>query len=92
MNAIDRMIPIRWMSAALVVAACAAPAAAMAQSQMTPEMRAQARKVAQACKADLKQFCQGVQRGEGRIVACLQANETNLAPACQSALAEALPK
>lgn len=92
MNATNRAVPLRWMSIALLAFACAAPATDMAQAQISPEMRAQARKVAQACKADLKQFCQGVQRGDGRIIACLQANETNLAPACQSALAEALPK
>lgn len=92
MNAINRPTPIRWMSIALIAAACAAPATAMAQSQMTPEMRAQARKVVQACKTDLKQYCQGIQPGGGRIAACLQTNQANLTPTCQAALAEALPK
>lgn len=92
MNAINRMTPIRWMTVALVVAACAAPATAMAQSQMTPEMRAQARKVVQACKADLKQYCQGIQPGGGRIASCLQTNQANLTPTCKTALGEALPK
>ena len=92
MNAINRMTPTRWMSAALVVAAFTIPAAAVAQSQMTPETRALARKVGQACKADLKQYCQGVQSGGGRIVACLQANAAKLTPPCQATLAEVLPK
>ncbi|MBY5319835.1 cysteine rich repeat-containing protein [Rhizobium johnstonii] len=92
MNVINRLIPTPWLSIAIVAAACAAPAAAMAQSQMTPEMRAQAMKVVQACKADLKQYCQGVQPGGGRIAACLQANRANLTPTCQATLAEVLPK
>ncbi|MDH1270641.1 MULTISPECIES: cysteine rich repeat-containing protein [Hyphomicrobiales] len=92
MSAINRLTPTRWLSIALLAAACAAPAAAMAQSQMTPEMQALARKVVQACKADLKQYCQGIQPGGGRIAACLQANRANLTPSCQAALAEALPK
>ncbi|MGO7503098.1 cysteine rich repeat-containing protein [Rhizobium johnstonii] len=49
-------------------------------------------KVVQACKADLKQYCQGVQPGGGRIAACLQANRANLKPTCQATLAEVLPK
>ncbi|EUB99531.1 hypothetical protein PMI07_005812 [Rhizobium sp. CF080] len=92
MNATNRLIPTRWMSIALVATACAAPAVAMAQSQITPEMRAQVRKVVQACQADLKQYCQGIQPGGGRIAACLQTNRANLTPTCQTALAEALPK
>nr|WP_246271171.1 cysteine rich repeat-containing protein [Rhizobium sophorae] len=92
MNFINRRNPASWLRIALVAAACAAPATAMAQSQMTPEMRAQAKKVIQACKADLKQYCQGVQPGGGRIAACLQANRANLTPTCQATLAEALPK
>lgn len=92
MNVINRLTSTRWMSVALVAAACTAPAAAVAQSQMTPEMRAQAKMVVQACKADLKQYCKGVQPGGGRIVACLQTNQANLAPPCQAALAEVLAK
>ncbi|PTW52899.1 Cysteine rich repeat-containing protein [Breoghania corrubedonensis] len=83
---------IRVTSIALLAFACATPATVMAQTQMTPEMRAKARKVAQACKTDLKQYCQGIQPGGGRIVACLQANAVNLAPTCQAALAEVRPK
>ncbi|WP_083635915.1 cysteine rich repeat-containing protein [Rhizobium gallicum] len=92
MNVTNRLNLAHWMSVALVAAAFAAAAAAMAQSQMTPEMRAQAKKVVQACKADLKQYCKGVQPGGGRIAACLQTNQANLTPKCQAALAEALSK
>ncbi|GEO87085.1 MULTISPECIES: cysteine rich repeat-containing protein [Alphaproteobacteria] len=91
MRVISRLSLAHWISVALVATAFAAPAA-MAQSQMTPEMRAQAKKVVQACKADLRQYCKGVQPGGGRIAACLQANRANLTPTCQATLAEALPK
>jgi hypothetical protein len=87
-----RSILIPVASIALLAFVWAAPAPVMAQTQITPEMRAQARKVAQVCKADLKQYCQGIQPGGGRIVACLQANATKLTPTCQAELAEVLPK
>ncbi|MGO6718170.1 cysteine rich repeat-containing protein [Rhizobium ruizarguesonis] len=92
MNVINRPAPARWMRIALVAAVFATPATTMAQSQMTPEMRAQAKKVVQACKVDIKQYCQGIQPGGGRIATCLQTNQTNLTPTCQAALVEALPK
>lgn len=92
MNVTIRLSLAHWVSVALVAAAFAAPAAAVAQSQMTPEMRAQAQKVVQACKADIRQYCQGIQPGGGRMAACLQTNQANLTPTCQAALVEALPK
>ena len=45
--------------------------------------------VRQACQADYKTFCPGVQRGGGRIVACLQQNFDKLSPGCQQALTAA---
>ncbi len=45
--------------------------------------------VRQACQADYKTFCTGVQRGGGRIVACLQQNFDKLSPGCQQALTAA---
>jgi hypothetical protein len=45
--------------------------------------------VRQACQADYKTFCTGVQPGGGRIVACLQQNFDKLSPGCQQALTAA---
>jgi Cysteine rich repeat len=36
-----------------------------------------------ACADDVKQFCQGVQPGGGRIVQCLKTHATDLSAACK---------
>jgi hypothetical protein len=59
----------------------------MAQAQITPEMRARLRTFVQACGADNKRFCQGVQRGDGRVVACLQSHASELTSQCSAVLA-----
>ena len=38
------------------------------------------------CQPDVKKFCQGVKSGEGRIIACLKDNMSNLLPACAAIL------
>ncbi len=40
----------------------------------------------QACKDDLAKFCKDVKPGQGRKIKCLEDNEANLAPPCQSAV------
>ena len=45
-----------------------------------------------ACKADVQKFCQGTQRGGGRIGACLEQNHDKLSANCQDALAAAHAK
>jgi Cysteine rich repeat len=37
-----------------------------------------------ACQSDMEKFCQGVQPGDGRIIACLQQHQADLSPACSS--------
>jgi len=39
-----------------------------------------------ACEADADKHCLNVQPGEGRIVNCIKANESNVSAACVSAL------
>jgi hypothetical protein len=39
-----------------------------------------------ACRADTKSLCADVQRGGGRKLACLKANEAKLTPACASTI------
>lgn len=65
----------------------AAPVAAQqpAAQQATPAQRAAAR----ACMPDVRALCSGVQRGEGRILACLQQNRERVSPACRNAMASA---
>lgn len=60
------------------------------QMQLPPEARAKAREVGLACWTDLKTYCGNVQRGEGRIAQCLQANRAKLSEPCRSKLAEVM--
>ncbi len=67
------------------------------QAQETPPAAAPAQPAApepsmqQACKADYRALCAGVQPGGGRIVACLNAHKDELTTACQEALLKAHP-
>jgi hypothetical protein len=45
--------------------------------------------IRQACDADYRSLCAGVQPGGGRIVACLQQNSAKLSPQCREALQSA---
>ena len=64
----------------------------VAQAQATPEMRARLKTFVQACGADNKRFCQGVQRGGGRVVACLQSHASELSSQCSAVLASSPKK
>lgn len=63
---------------------------ASAQTQVSPEMRQKAFAVARACRTDLKTYCDGVQRGEGRIAACLRENAEKLSSPCRTALTDVM--
>jgi hypothetical protein len=45
-----------------------------------------------ACKADAEKLCPGVERGHGRIAACLRQNEAQVSAACKDAMAKAAQK
>lgn len=78
----------RLAGAALALAIGAA-GTACAQQRGTPEMRAQAQALMQACRPDYARLCSGVQPGGGRVLACLRGQDPQrLSPACR----EALPK
>ena len=49
------------------------------------------RQAAQACAPDIRAHCANVQRGGGRILACLQQHSEKLSPACAQAL-RSLPR
>lgn len=46
-------------------------------------------RVKHACKADIKEFCQGIKPGGGRIWACLKSNEDRLSRDCKDHIAQA---
>lgn len=41
-----------------------------------------------ACEGDVKQFCNDVQPGGGRIINCLKQHENELSPSCKNAFAQ----
>lgn len=69
----------RILALAVLLAAPAWPLAAQQPQQQ--------RALANACGADLRTHCANVQRGEGRILACLQQNSARLSQGCRDALA-----
>lgn len=73
---------------AFAVGSCLTVSLAHAQSQS--DMRARAAAIGQACGSDISRFCAGVQRGGGRIVACLEAHATELSASCSAAMPEAV--
>ena len=60
-------------------------APAFAQSGMSQAQRQAAR----ACMPDIRSYCSGVERGGGRILACLQQNTERLSSACRQAMSGA---
>ena len=67
----------------LAVLGFAAQAPASAQSAPIDAARA-------ACRADLQQFCAGVQPGGGRMLACLKEHRDQVSDACKQAVKSAL--
>lgn len=66
------------LAALLAAGTVQAQSQAPAQGRMTPEQHAKA----QACEAEMKQFCAGKQ-GQA-ATQCLQANESKLSPQCKA--------
>ncbi|KPF46898.1 cysteine rich repeat-containing protein [Rhizobium sp. AAP43] len=60
--------------------------AAQERPALTPETRAKLITAARACRPDMKRHCANVERGEGRILQCLKAHQSQLAPDCVSAM------
>jgi hypothetical protein len=67
---------------ALVALKLLVATAAAAQGGMSPAQR----RVGQACMPDISSHCANVERGSGRVVACLRQNIEKVSPACREAL------
>jgi hypothetical protein len=76
----------RFALAAAATLGLFASGAVLARGQPSPEMKAQARALAQACRADFSRLCPDVQRGGGRILACLRGHSDELTPPCHDAI------
>lgn len=72
--------------ATLCLVAVLTTGSALAQNQLSPAMRAELRPFIQACMGDIRQFCPGVQRGGGRILACLNQNGDSVSAPCRGAI------
>ncbi|AWM11347.2 cysteine rich repeat-containing protein [Bradyrhizobium symbiodeficiens] len=88
------MLPIfRFLPQAAAIVALGASTSAFAQSalqtQVTPQMRSEARAVMQACRADYDRHCSDVTPGGGRILACLQSHAGQLTSTCAQTLPRA---
>ena len=66
--------------ATALMTAAAAPAAAQA---------AMGKQVREACQADYKALCDGIQPGGGRILKCLEEHKEQVSKECISALEQA---
>jgi len=51
-----------------------------------------AREIHEKCQGDVWLFCQGIQPGQGRILACLKSHEAELSPPCAGEFARAREK
>ncbi|ODN71977.1 cysteine rich repeat-containing protein [Methylobrevis pamukkalensis] len=68
----------------------AGPAQAQAAaSKLSPEAKAELRTLVRACRTDIRRFCSGVEPGEGRMMACMSAQEADLSAGCATAIADA---
>ncbi|AWM04960.2 cysteine rich repeat-containing protein [Bradyrhizobium amphicarpaeae] len=88
MTSVFRAVP---QAAAIValVASTSAWAQSQLQTQITPQMRNEARTVMQACRTDYESLCSNVAPGGGRILACLQSHAGQLTSSCAQALPRA---
>lgn len=65
-------------------------------AEVTKEMVEQAKQIEKEmapikehCSADFDKYCKDVKPGKGRILKCIEKNESNLSPECKDALKEA---
>lgn len=56
------------------------------QLQQLSHMRQRAERFRGACSEDLEKLCSDTKPGQGRLMQCLRAHESELAPACKEAL------
>jgi hypothetical protein len=56
--------------------------------KMHEAMQARMQAFNEACQADVEKHCQGVQPGQGRVVACLRKNESSLSASCKEQMAK----
>jgi hypothetical protein len=58
----------------------------LAFASLAFQAAAQQREALKACETDIKTYCAGVERGEGRIGKCLKQNQEKLSEQCKTQL------
>jgi len=71
--------------ALVFLAAVAAPPAGAQQPSAIPEA------LRKSCRADYQKFCATVLPGEGRVLACIRQNWSDVSPGCRAAIDAAAP-
>ncbi len=79
------LLPNRAALLALALLPIFATSAALAQDDSGTGEHSGRGPRSRPCRADVQKFCGDVQRGEGRIVACMKSHEAELSPACHDA-------
>ncbi|MGH6880578.1 cysteine rich repeat-containing protein [Hypericibacter sp.] len=87
----SRMSPrhLAVSAAALMTFGLGLSGPAFAETPSTTPSRAQIQAVAKACRGDIQQFCETVQPGGGRILACMREHKDQLSQICHDAIAQA---
>jgi len=59
---------------------------ACAVAALTGAAAAQGGPVATACKDDIPKYCAGLEHGQGKVRACLEAHKSKVSEGCRTAL------
>lgn len=84
-----RGFPALFILATLSAAPSPIFAQSGAASSLTKEQRSTLRTVGRACRADMKSICPDAPRGNGGILACLDAHAEQLSDNCSAVLPQA---
>lgn len=69
---------------ALAAQASSSPMAGVTDVGAAP--RAGGHGAMKACKSDRQKYCAGVEKGGGRVMACMKQHAADLSPGCKSAI------
>jgi hypothetical protein len=62
------------------------PMAGVADAPAKAGVRAGGHGAMKACKPDRDKYCAGIEKGGGRVMACMKEHAAELSPGCKSAL------
>ena len=71
--------------------AAAPPAATAAPADATPDAEARRGQRWAACATEVQKFCTGIEKGKGKMRACLDGHTAELSDGCKARMAEKRP-